>query len=88
MSQWVKACAVGDIDLEDVKRFHHAGRTFAIYRSDDDKYFASDGLCTHEKVLSRRRAGLWMALLSNARCTTAASTTAAAWPRARRFART
>jgi 3-phenylpropionate/trans-cinnamate dioxygenase ferredoxin component len=50
MSQWIKACAVGDIDLEDVKRFDHAGRTFAIYRSDDDRYFASDGLCTHEKV--------------------------------------
>ena len=50
MSQWVKACAVGEIDEEDVLRFDHAGRTYALYRSDDDQYFATDGLCTHEKV--------------------------------------
>lgn len=50
MANWVKACTIGEIDLEDVKRFDHAGRTFAIYRSEDDKYFATDGLCTHEKV--------------------------------------
>ena len=50
MSQWVKACAVGEIDLEDVKRFDHGAKTFAIYRSDDDKYFATAGLCTHEAV--------------------------------------
>ena len=50
MSQWVKACAVGEIDEEDVLRFDHAGRTYALYRSVDDQYFATDGLCTHEKV--------------------------------------
>ena len=38
------------IDEEDVIRFDHAGRTFAIYRSPDDEYFATDGLCTHEQV--------------------------------------
>ena len=26
------------------------GRTFAIYRSPDDEFFATDGLCTHEKI--------------------------------------
>ena len=50
MSDWVEACATGDIDEEDVMRFDHGGRTFAIYRSPDDDYFATDGLCTHEKV--------------------------------------
>ena len=50
MSDWVEACAAGDIDEEDVMRFDHGGRTFAIYRSPDDDYFATDGLCTHEKV--------------------------------------
>jgi 3-phenylpropionate/trans-cinnamate dioxygenase ferredoxin subunit len=50
MSDWVEACAEGDIDEEDVMRFDHGGRTFAIYRSPDDDYFATDGLCTHEKV--------------------------------------
>ena len=47
---WVEACAVGDIEPEDVLRFDHGNRTFAIYRTSDDKYFATDGLCTHEKV--------------------------------------
>ena len=50
MSNWVDACAADDIDAEDVMRFDHAGRTYAIYRTQDDKYFATDGLCTHEKV--------------------------------------
>ena len=36
--------------LEDVTRFDHAGKTYAIYRSPDDEFFATDGLCTHEKV--------------------------------------
>ena len=26
------------------------GRTFAIYRSPDDEFYATDGLCTHEQV--------------------------------------
>lgn len=50
MTNWVNACATDDIDAEDVMRFDHAGRTFAIYRTQDDTYFATDGLCTHEKV--------------------------------------
>jgi 3-phenylpropionate/trans-cinnamate dioxygenase ferredoxin subunit len=50
MAQWVAACAAGDIDEEDVMKFDHAGRTYAVYRSPDDKYYATDGLCTHEKV--------------------------------------
>ena len=50
MSNWVDACAADDIDAEDVMRFDHAGRTFAIYRTEEDQYFATDGLCTHEKV--------------------------------------
>ena len=47
---WINACAAGDIDAEDVIRFDHDGRTFAIYRSPDDGYYATDGLCTHERV--------------------------------------
>lgn len=48
MAEWIRACSVADIDTEDVVRFDHAGRTFAIYRSPDDKFYATDGLCTHE----------------------------------------
>ena len=50
MSQWIDACAAEDIDNEDVIRFDHSGRTFAIYRSPDDEYFCTDGLCSHEAV--------------------------------------
>jgi 3-phenylpropionate/trans-cinnamate dioxygenase ferredoxin subunit len=47
MANWVEACAVDDVEEEDVIRFDHGGRTFAVYRSSDDEYFASDGYCTH-----------------------------------------
>jgi 3-phenylpropionate/trans-cinnamate dioxygenase ferredoxin component len=50
MANWVDACAADDIDEEDVIRFDHNGRTFAIYRSPEDAYFCTDGLCTHENV--------------------------------------
>ena len=50
MPNWIAACNVGDIEPEDVMRFDHGGRTFAIYRSPDDEYYATDGLCTHEKI--------------------------------------
>ncbi len=47
---WVEACAVEAIDEEDVRRFDHGSRTFAIYRSPDDEFYATDGLCTHAAV--------------------------------------
>jgi 3-phenylpropionate/trans-cinnamate dioxygenase ferredoxin component len=50
MPNWIVACNAGDIEPEDVMRFDHGGRSFAIYRSPDDAYYATDGLCTHEKV--------------------------------------
>jgi len=49
-SAWVDVCDAGDIDEEDVIRFDHDGRAFAIYRSPEDAYYATDGLCTHERV--------------------------------------
>jgi 3-phenylpropionate/trans-cinnamate dioxygenase ferredoxin subunit len=45
---WTRACAADDVDAEDVIRFDHAGQVFAIYRSPDDEFFATQGLCTHE----------------------------------------
>jgi 3-phenylpropionate/trans-cinnamate dioxygenase ferredoxin component len=47
---WIEACAADDIAIEDVIRFDHDGRTFAIYRSPVDRYYATDGLCTHERA--------------------------------------
>jgi len=48
MQVWVDACAADDVEAEDVIRFDHGERTFAIYRSPEDEYFATDGICTHE----------------------------------------
>jgi 3-phenylpropionate/trans-cinnamate dioxygenase ferredoxin subunit len=50
MGQWIEACGTDDVDVEDLIRFDHTGKTYAIYRSPDSEYFATDGLCTHEKV--------------------------------------
>jgi 3-phenylpropionate/trans-cinnamate dioxygenase ferredoxin subunit len=47
---WIAACAADEIETEDVIRFDHGDHTFAIYRSDKDEYFATDGYCTHQKV--------------------------------------
>jgi len=50
MANWIEACSTDAIDEEDVIRFDHAGRTFAIYRSPENTFHATDGLCTHEKI--------------------------------------
>ena len=48
--QWIDVCAVDDIDEEDVMRFDHGPRTYALYRSADSEFFATAGLCTHESI--------------------------------------
>jgi 3-phenylpropionate/trans-cinnamate dioxygenase ferredoxin subunit len=50
MGQWVEALSAQEIDAEDVARFDHGGRTFAIYHGPDGTFYATDGLCTHEQV--------------------------------------
>lgn len=51
MSQgWIKACGAGEIESEDMIRFDYEGRTFAVYRTQNNKFCATDGLCTHGNV--------------------------------------
>jgi 3-phenylpropionate/trans-cinnamate dioxygenase ferredoxin component len=50
VSNWIQACRVDDIALEDVIRLDYNSKTYAIYRSPEDEFYATDGLCTHEKV--------------------------------------
>lgn len=50
MTQWIDVCDADDIDPEDVMRFDHGGRTFAVYRAPDGAVYCTDGLCTHEQV--------------------------------------
>ena len=47
---WVPVCAADSMDEEDVTPFDHAAKTFVIYRSPDNQFFVTDGLCTHEAV--------------------------------------
>ena len=51
MPNWIAVCAINDVDLEDVIPFEHAGAVYAIYRSPDNLFFATDGHCTHEDSL-------------------------------------
>ncbi|MEY4304421.1 MAG: hypothetical protein RIT52_596 [Pseudomonadota bacterium] len=50
MPNWIRACAPGDIELDDLIRFDHGSQTFIIVRSEDDTFHAMDGICSHEKV--------------------------------------
>jgi 3-phenylpropionate/trans-cinnamate dioxygenase ferredoxin subunit len=50
MSTWTDVCGDDEIEAEDVLSVDVAGRLYAIYRSPDDRYYATDGLCTHEQV--------------------------------------
>ena len=50
MPQWIAACGTDDVDREDVIPFHHEGVDYAVYRSPEDRYFATDGYCTHERM--------------------------------------
>lgn len=49
MNDWTDVCALDEIDDEDVRRFDHAGKTYALYRY-QDRVYATDGLCSHERV--------------------------------------
>jgi 3-phenylpropionate/trans-cinnamate dioxygenase ferredoxin component len=48
MTTWVPTCSTDDVDAEDVVPFEHDGREYAIYRSADDEWSATDGQCTHQ----------------------------------------
>lgn len=45
---WILACEAADVKKEDVKRWDHGKRSFAIFRTSDDNYYVTDDICTHE----------------------------------------
>jgi 3-phenylpropionate/trans-cinnamate dioxygenase ferredoxin subunit len=51
MPHWIAACKVDDVDEEDVIPLAYDGHDYAIYRSPDGDFFATDGHCTHERFL-------------------------------------
>ena len=44
---WVEICAAADLGREDVIRFDHGHKTYALYRDDEGNLYATDGVCTH-----------------------------------------
>ena len=44
---WLEVCNTDRLRKEDVLRFDHDRKTYALYRTSDDRFFATDGLCTH-----------------------------------------
>jgi Na+-transporting NADH:ubiquinone oxidoreductase subunit F len=47
---WIDVCHSDKLEKEDVLRFDYENKTYAIYRTVDDEYYAADGLCTHGKT--------------------------------------
>ncbi|MGH1539820.1 MAG: Rieske 2Fe-2S domain-containing protein [Arenicella sp.] len=48
--KWHRACALEDIDEDDVIRVDFHNQTFAVYRTKNNQFYATEGLCTHEGV--------------------------------------
>ena len=44
---WLEVCASHFLKTEDVLRFDHAQKTYAIYRINQGELYASAGMCTH-----------------------------------------
>jgi Na+-transporting NADH:ubiquinone oxidoreductase subunit F len=44
---WIEVCAATDLDREDVIRFDHGRKTFALVRDASGNLHATDGICTH-----------------------------------------
>jgi MocE subfamily Rieske [2Fe-2S] domain protein len=47
---WVEICASSFLKKEDVIRFDHGQKTFAVYRSADGSLYGTDGICTHSNA--------------------------------------
>ena len=47
---WVEICASSFLRKEDVIRFDHEKKTYAVYRTADGNLYATDGLCTHSNA--------------------------------------
>ncbi len=44
---WVEVCSAACLRCADAIRFDHARKTYALYRDEDGRLYATDGLCTH-----------------------------------------
>jgi MocE subfamily Rieske [2Fe-2S] domain protein len=46
----IKVCRMDQIGLANVARFDFDEKTYAVYRTANDEYFATDGICSHGKT--------------------------------------
>ncbi len=46
----IEVCRIGDLPKGEVVRFDFNQRTYAIYRTDENKFFATDGICSHSNA--------------------------------------
>lgn len=44
---WLEVCAAADLGPADVIRFDHGRKTYALYRDETGRLYATDGICTH-----------------------------------------
>jgi len=44
---WIEVCDDAYLGAEDVARFDHAKKTYALYRTAEGHFYATDGICTH-----------------------------------------
>lgn len=44
---WISVCREDQLTFEEVVRFDHDQKTYAIYQTGDGNYYATDGICTH-----------------------------------------
>lgn len=44
---WIEVCAAADLTTEEVMRFDHGRRTYALIRDASGRLHATDGICTH-----------------------------------------
>jgi Na+-transporting NADH:ubiquinone oxidoreductase subunit F len=44
---WIEVCGAADLRPADVIRFDQGKKTYALYRDEEGKLYATDGMCTH-----------------------------------------
>lgn len=47
---WIEVCDADLLEKGEVLRFDHGSRTFAVYRTVEDAFHATDGICTHGRT--------------------------------------
>jgi Na(+)-translocating NADH:ubiquinone oxidoreductase F subunit len=44
---WIEVCAIDNLRRAEAIRFDHGRKSYALYRDEEGRLFASDGFCTH-----------------------------------------